>query len=240
MDFHQKLGVWHAPDSNQLSTFGDKELSAYSHMDYTGKVLLDIGACAGAVSQLALKRGANRVISVEPHPVNVASLRANCPNAEIIECAVVSDSYVGDTIRFYEAKTGNLTIGSTVTPLRPGTRNNLEVPVVRFNYLLEKYRPDIIKMDVEGAEFDILTGPLPEYVTEFAAEFHIFMQPDRLWTWWHDICYNWFGPMNWNVTKRPEWANTDRVMRKFHGMNVLTMAWRRKSSRTTSRVPRKS
>ena len=230
MKYNDKLNVWYEEGTNQLETFKNSkiELAAYTHIDFKDKVVLDIGGCAGSFSKLAYDNGAKQIITVEPHPINLEVLKRNCPFSTIIEAAVVPEDFEGDSITFYEAKTGNLTIGSTAIPKKANTRNEIIVNVVKLQELLEKYKPQVIKMDIEGAEFDVLNGPFPNHVEEFVAEFHIFMQPDRVWKWWHDICYAWMDPIHWKVTKTPEWPNTDRAFRKYHGLNVLTMGWKRK------------
>jgi len=231
MKFNKEYSVYYQEGTNQLNTFKNNkgELGAYQCIDFKGKVVLDIGGCAGSFSKLAHDNGAKQIITVEPHPLNLEVLKKNCPYSTIIEAAVVPEDFIGDNISFFEAKTGCLTIGSTSIPKRLSTRNEIKVKAVKFKELLELYKPDVIKIDIEGAEFDIITEALPEYVNQFIAEFHIFMDKERLWKWWHNFCYDYFGPPEWKVIKAPEWPNSDRVMRKFHGMNVLTMAWRRKN-----------
>jgi FkbM family methyltransferase len=230
MIFDEKYQVWHEPKSNQLETFKNSkiELDAYMHIDFKDKVVLDIGGCAGSFSKLAHDNGAKQIITVEPHPVNLGVLKKNCPFSTIIEAAIVPEEFDEETITFWEAKTGNLTIGSTAVPKQKNKRNELTVNVVKLQYLLDKYKPEVIKMDIEGAEFDILTGPFPNHVQEFVAEFHIFMQPERVWKWWYNICYEYMDPIHWKVVKAPEWPSSDRALRKFHGLNVLTMGWKRK------------
>jgi FkbM family methyltransferase len=230
MIFDEKLGVWHEPGTNQIETFKDLaiELAAYKHIDFKDKIVLDIGACAGSFSRLALEGGAKHVIAIEPHPTNIAVYKKNVPSAIIFEAAVVPD-YCEDTeITFYTAPSGNLTISSTAAPGRISSRDTMTVATVKFSDLLDKYKPQVIKMDIEGAEFDILQGPLPDYVEEFTAEFHIFRRKDRILKWWNEICWEWFGPSVWRVVKKPEWADGDRCMSNFQGLNVHTMGWKRK------------
>lgn len=239
MIFDEKLQIWHEPGTNQLATFKDNiiELGAYKHIDFKDKIVLDIGACAGSFSKLALDNGAKQVIAVEPHPTNIEVFKKNVPEAFLFEAAVVADDYKENEISFYTAPSGNLTISSTATPKRLSSREVSIVQTVKFSELLEKYKPQVVKMDIEGAEFDILKSQLPNYVEEFMAEFHIFMQKDRVWQWWFEICYVLFDTTTWRVVKRPEWPKNDRAMRKFHGLNVLTMGWKRKRpNQITSKI----
>jgi FkbM family methyltransferase len=238
--FNARKQIWHIPETNQLATFSSKrvmELSAYRHVDFKDKVVLDVGACAGAFSKLALDRGARRVIAVEPHPLNLSVLRRNVPAATVIAAAAVPIDYDAPEVTFYEATSGNLTIGSTTRPRREHLRNTFMTKAIKFQDLLDEYRPDVVKMDVEGAEFELLIGPLPDYVGEFVAEFHIFMDKERMWRWWHDICFCWFDPLEWHVVKKPEWPDNDRQIATFHGFNVLTMGWRRKPRGAADQPP---
>lgn len=46
------------------------------------------------------------------------------------------------------------------------------VPALNFNDLIEKYKPDVVKMDVEGFEYFILDKPIDPCVRVLAAEIH--------------------------------------------------------------------
>ena len=155
----------------------------------------------------------------------------NVPSAIIIPKAVV-DTGGPEEIQFYSATSGHLGIGSIIPP-KPGKKHLRNEPImvktIEFKELLELYRPEVIKMDIEGSEFDIINEPLPDYVQEFHCEFHIFFRDDRILKFWKKFCYEWFPSNEWKVILPPVWPKNDRIIKSFSGMNVTRMAWRRKN-----------
>ena len=228
--YDTKINAYVVPNAGQTSVLTGKELECFKDMNVKDRVFMDIGACAGLVSKLALERGAKQVICVEPFPTNIEVIKKNVPDAIIVPKAVVPKSGPSE-IEFYSAVSGNLGIGGVIPP-KPGKkhlRNSpIIVPTIEFNELLLLYKPDVIKMDIEGSEFDIFNGPLPDYVQEFHCEFHIFYRDDRILKWWKQFCYEWFCSIYWEVIVPPVWPKTDRIVKSFSGMNVTRMAWRRK------------
>lgn len=121
-----------------------------------GGVFFDVGANVGFYTLLgAVKVGAGRVYAFEPLPDNLRYLRTHVDtnglsNVEIIEAAVAAAS---GTARFEEA--ASRAMG------RLSDEGGIEVDVVTLDELVASGRveaPDVIKIDVEGAELDVLKG----------------------------------------------------------------------------------
>ena len=120
-----------------------------------GQVVYDIGAHVGFYTLLAsLGVGAiGRVYSFEPLPRNLLYLRKHielnhAENCEVIDAAVADSD--GST-RFDSARPASMGWLSE--------NGNLEVRVVSIDSLAENKQvlpPDIMKIDVEGAEFPVL------------------------------------------------------------------------------------
>jgi FkbM family methyltransferase len=125
-----------------------------------GDVVVDVGAQQGIFSCLAARQVGERgkVISFEPHPGNFALLTENATSNHLT-------SWTGYPTAL-GAKEGRLTlyvapysVNHSVLP-RAGT-HGVEVActtldVFARNNLLD--RLDLLKVDVEGAEFDVLSG----------------------------------------------------------------------------------
>jgi len=122
-----------------------------------GSVVYDIGANAGYYTLLGSRcvgdRG--RVIAFEPHPANIAWLRRHAElnraaNVTIVQAAVAG---AGGTARFRTGPT--LAMGSL------GAEGEFEVDVVSIDEQVQAGAippPAVVKMDVEGAEYDALRG----------------------------------------------------------------------------------
>jgi FkbM family methyltransferase len=112
--------------------------------------ILDLGANIGASALYFRSRFPDaRIHCVEASPTIVETLRQNVAGLGVeVEHAAVADT--PGTITFYES--ADSWSGSTsVTSGRP-----VEVAAVTLDDLLSRTRPDLLKIDIEGAEFDVL------------------------------------------------------------------------------------
>jgi len=126
-----------------------------------GDIFVDVGANVGFYS-LLLHRNFGKVIAVEPHPTNMRVLMKNirCMHAENITCVQMAVSERdGDTVRFYPGShdgAHSLLRGSSITE-----QQYLQVKTVTLSGLLRDIRKvDLIKVDVEGAEWKVLEGSM--------------------------------------------------------------------------------
>ena len=129
----------------------------------TGDIVYDIGANIGYVSlSLAKRVGATGlVIAFEPVPRNIASFRENIQinklaNVQLLEFAA-SDKRGDAVIRFAE----NLSTASLVWHRNDPSATRLAITTVSIDELVESgelRNPSFIKIDVEGAEGNVLLG----------------------------------------------------------------------------------
>ena len=135
-------------------------------VDYTGKVCLDLGGNIGGFTKIAVDRGAKKVIVVECDPRNAGKIRESfkdVSNVELIYSAVSGSE--DRTIKIYKSSSQNNHCStSIVKKMNFGEYD--EVPNVHVKELLQKYKPDIIKIDIESAEYQIL-----DYIDEYHPEF---------------------------------------------------------------------
>jgi FkbM family methyltransferase len=131
-----------------------------------GDVVWDIGANVGLFS-FAAAVGASpegRVLALEPDAVLVALLRRSAAAdqqhapVEVLPVAVTDDLGVG---QFHIARRNRSTsyLDGFGTSQTGGIRATKLVPTVSLDWLAERFpAPDIIKIDVEGAELNVLAG----------------------------------------------------------------------------------
>ena len=122
-----------------------------------GDIVYDIGAHVGSYTLEAavLVGPEGRVVAFEPCPANVAFLRQHVTinglvNVTIVERAV--SNHVG-TVRFRPTPDR---VTSTIDPEGP-----VQVPCLTVDDFVRRHPrhpPDALKIDVEGAEVDVLTG----------------------------------------------------------------------------------
>jgi FkbM family methyltransferase len=125
-----------------------------------GEVFYDIGACVGVVSVHAAKRGA-RVIAFEPDPSFreriIRNLQLNELNNVTVMDFAVSDS-AGSATLFTDGVTG---LSPSLRPVLQQERQCVNVPTDAIDEVLARDElppPDLIKLDVEGAEVHALRG----------------------------------------------------------------------------------
>jgi FkbM family methyltransferase len=136
-----------------------------------GKVVLDLGANIGAFSNNVLKAGAKKVYAFEPEPENIEMIKKqkfyDSERFKLIEKAVSNET---GTAEFYV--NGKTNKGAHSLRKRRG-RDTIEVKTISLQEVIEKTNPDIIKMDIEGAEFALDFSSIFESEVEaIAIEIH--------------------------------------------------------------------
>ncbi len=125
-------------------------------IDYTGKVCLDLGGNIGGFTKIAIDGGAQAVYTVECDSRNYEKMMnsfRNEPKANIIHGAVSGQTC--PTLRIYKGKSKQAHCSTSIMK-RSQFSDYDEVNNFNIQELLDKYRPDIIKIDIEGAEYEIL------------------------------------------------------------------------------------
>jgi FkbM family methyltransferase len=134
-----------------------------------GAVFYDIGANVGFFTLIAarLVGPGGWVRSFEPHPETAEVLQHNLTvnnfeNVEIVRAAVGAEPGTGKIA-------GNMPLTFHLAD------EGVEVPVVTLDEVVASYPPTLIKIDVEGAEIDVLKGAeqtLLEYRPVIVCEVH--------------------------------------------------------------------
>lgn len=156
-----------------LSVLRDNEYR-YPERFPPDSVVLDIGAHVGCSVKAALDRGAAHVVAVEPVPANLVYLRRNFgadPRVTILPVAAWNTS---GTLELSDA-TGNSS-GWTATTGRPKL---LAVPCAAFGEILAMAcaksphgRIAMLKLDCEGAEWELVGSSNLDCVDAVAGEWH--------------------------------------------------------------------
>jgi FkbM family methyltransferase len=136
---------------------------ALSRHLWSGSVFYDIGAHIGVVSMYGaqLVGISGRVFAFEAAPENVSRIeehlaRNSLPQIRMIPCAVWSSR---GRVRFERAPTQSSRNGGAVASLAIARDDDIEVDAVALDdFALGNPLPAVIKIDVEGAEADVLRG----------------------------------------------------------------------------------
>lgn len=140
--------------------FNDPEFAVLERFVRPGMVAVDVGANVGCYTLVfsSLVGETGKVIAFEPAPENVTFLRENIQRNRLrnvrIEVQALSDRKGTALLELSSASGEHRLVFSA-----NGSRT-VEVPVTTLDDALEPfdYRADVVKMDVQGAEFAVLRG----------------------------------------------------------------------------------
>jgi FkbM family methyltransferase len=205
--YNSRNGYWVREDTFDRRMVNDSLNHYEGFTAVKGKTILDLGGNCGGFTKMAINAGASKVISLEPCPHNHQILCINAPEAINLNAAVTEGPSGKAT--FYYADSKRSSSSSSIHPRRNSSDLKITVEAYNINELLEKYRPDIVKMDIEGKEYDILDAMevIPKYVKQFAIEFHSFSKvsmkyPDKYFPedkWHREVKgFKFFGKMRHN------------------------------------------
>lgn len=157
-------------------------------IDYTGKVCLDLGGNIGGFTKVAIDCGAKQVYTVECDTRNYEKMKHSFreePKANILHGAV--SGQVCETLKIYKSKSKQAHCSTSIIKRNQFFDSYDEVRNYNIQDLLDQYKPDIIKIDIEGAEYEILEAVEAYYPEVLFVELHMgkvkeFAQPaiDRL------------------------------------------------------------
>jgi len=162
-------------DDNEVLT---KELNFYSQFVKKGDLCFDIGANIGDKTRLLLQLGAV-VVAIEPQESCWRVLKGRFKNERIFIEPVAIDSRNGSRTIFIDRSHTLATMSQDwINTVKrsgrfPGHKwaNKITVRTTTLDVLIEKYgKPVFCKIDVEGAEFEVLQG-LSQAIDIISVEF---------------------------------------------------------------------
>jgi FkbM family methyltransferase len=176
LEFGVRRGTW-ADESIIRHVVTEAEYTPPGYQIGPDDTVIDVGANIGAFSVLAARAATNGwVISYEPEPDNAALLRRNldrnqCRNVTVVSAAVAGQRGVL-TLHLNPDNSG----GHSVRRDHGGP--SLSVPTVTLRDVFDEHRVsrcDFLKIDCEGAEYDILYSLPRQYfarVRRIVMEYH--------------------------------------------------------------------
>ena len=174
-----KPNIWNLSWMNYVEMFIDKYYDVYDLSNINNA--LDMGANDGLFTEYLLSIGVEKVYCFEPDPRCIAFLNSNYynkSNVVVVDKAVYFENANGlDFFCSQEASTTSSLTDKTGSQHYGRLSDKTLVDGITLNTFREKYncKPDFIKMDIEGAEYGVLTS-LEDYeiqdVDRWLIEFH--------------------------------------------------------------------
>lgn len=200
--FDKKSGLWYRPELGELFVIGEQ--TQYKSLDFDNKTVMDVGAHIGCFADLAIKYGAKHVWCYEPTRESFELLEKNLSTrmqwAQLYNSALTGNKE--DTVDFYLSK--KYPTCHTHMPVRG--REKVTVDAMNFWDRVELREPQILKVDVEGGEYDfIFQKEIPDYVEQIAIELHLGkkgyrdlgIKTAKLFSDWH---YHASFRFSWHIT----------------------------------------
>lgn len=141
--------------------------SILAEIDHDGSTILDVGANEGNFIESVLENSKHlKIIGVEPHPKIFARLRARfSEQADRVELLGIGAGSAETTMQLYDYSDADGSSHASVFKeviegVHRGVAQAREVPVRRLDTVLaeRQVKLGLIKIDVEGFEFEVLKG----------------------------------------------------------------------------------
>ncbi len=156
--------------SRQLRTFGFREpLNCQCYVRFVQKEdrILDIGSNIGFFALLG--SDAKEITCVEPLSHAIETLKMNIHINGISDKCEIVHAAVGPLGKLLIEVSPHLNLSKIVSE---ESENTVEVDSIPLGDLVAKYQSNMVRLDVEGYEYEILYDNIPESVNKLSVEFH--------------------------------------------------------------------
>jgi FkbM family methyltransferase len=167
----------------EAGTYEAREARAAAMRLRAGQRVLELGAGIGYVSAICARAvGAENVTCVEANPEMLPVIRANLDRngyagVTLLHGAVTGCDGSDAPVAFDGAKSfwaGRIADGEGAAARR------VDVPALGLDALLARLRPQVVIMDIEGAEERLFEAPWPAHVRSVMMELHPGRYPDTV------------------------------------------------------------
>lgn len=204
----------------------------YRQFVHNGSTVFDVGANVGTYTEAFLSLGAGRVVAVEPTPDLVRKLKyIRDKRLTIVGSAVGKEPGIlpfnlsnFNTLNSFSGEWLDK-VAQEVPSGRPQWIDTVNVEVTTLDSLIEQYGiPDFIKIDVEGAELQVLQGlsSSPKYLS---FEFHSEL-PEILMSCIQQSCFSSEARFNY-ILGEPSGKNSLLLSEWVSAESMIDIARRR-------------
>lgn len=175
--FDPYVRMYHRKSTDHLDMIWEARRTWAAAAPLESDLVLDLGAHVGGFAVWAARECCARmVVAVEPAPDTCAVLRLNAEgltNLRVMEVACVAGPE--KSVDLYLTRNHENNGSCMASVIRHSGRRSVRVDAARFGDLMTELRPEVLKIDVEGAEmtYPLLDASLMSSVRVLAAELHV-------------------------------------------------------------------
>lgn len=191
MKSRARLDLYQTP-LEAIGTTANDQLAEFLVTRLAKRSFVDVGAHIGSIIAAVLANCPDvHVTAIEAIPEKAKKLVGKFPNVKVLPFALAD--YEGQT-SFFVNRTAS---GYSSLAQNDGANEEIVVPVKRLDTLV--LDPEVVKIDVEGAELGVLRGcenlkSRPIYMFESAPAEVLGYTKSALWHWFTDHDYGIFLP----------------------------------------------
>lgn len=165
--------------SKEFFLYGFREplntMILYKTVERKKPIVLDIGSNIGYFPIIELEAGAKHVIAVEPLQSTYMYLTENLSGYKNVTTLNMAVSDKEENLKLYIPNAHNNTSTSLSIIVKAGLKvvKEITVKAVPVSKIAEQYPIEMLRMDVEGHEYKILSNKIPDTVKTISVELHI-------------------------------------------------------------------
>jgi FkbM family methyltransferase len=164
--------------SSQLKAFGFREpMNSYYYYKFIKKsdIVLDIGANLGYFT--ILSKNAKKIICIEPIKKAIPILKKNIKiNKLKKKCEIINVAVGRKKEKLLIETNDSLNFSKIVSE---ESKKTYKIQSYPLSFFCQEYKANMIKMDVEGYEYEILLNNIPKEVNKINLEFHTWLLNEK-------------------------------------------------------------
>jgi len=165
--------------SKEFSAYGFREplntYAIYKTVEKEKPTVLDLGSNLGYFCLVELQAGAKHVVAVEPVPLTFSLLSKTLSRFKNVTSLNMAISDKQETLKLYISNKYNVTSSSLSLLTSSGYKviGETSVKATSISDMAKRYPINMLRMDVEGQEYRILAGNIPDQIKIICIELHV-------------------------------------------------------------------
>ena len=166
--------------SKEFGLYGFREplntLAIFKMVSKTNPTILDIGGNLGYFPLIELQAGAKEVVVLEPQPSTFALLSQTLGDFTNVELLNEAINDIPEPLKLYFTNKLNITSSSPelITAINRNDKlRKIDAKSVTLKEISDEYATTMVRMDIEGHEYRVLSKIMPDLIQTICVELHV-------------------------------------------------------------------